>query len=253
MVFAAFRNTHEGIRGWIAESKDDAVAAAASPSDREKIDKALTSIRTLLRLIDIHMEHEEKGLFPAVDNTFDKVAQKENFRTEHVHDLEEQAQLKHIMDKISHASKTTTVSPADVQELRDLVVAFGDNHIKHLEHEESILPPLTQKFMPEESRPAIINHMIHLNFDTSFDFFPSAVVKQMTKRNPYASLRMFIAALQRVLTPEDYAKILPGMKEAAGDKWPELEGHGLGGPGIFTEKDKMYLPSGLFDASVASD
>lgn len=247
MVFAAFRNTHEGIRGWIAESKADVVEAMESPSDVNKLNKALLSVQTLLRLIEIHMEHEEKGLFPAVDNTFDRVAFKEGFRNEHEHDLEEQFKLKKVVEDLTKGERT--VNPAEVEKFHDLVVCFGDNHIKHLEHEESILPPLTQKFLPEESRPAIINHMLHINFDRTYDFFPSAVVQQMAKRNPYPSLRMFIAALQRVLSAEDYAKILPGIKDAAGDKWPELEAHGLGGPGKFSEKEKATLPPGLFNPS----
>ena len=59
-VFAVMRNTHEGVRGWLNTMKEDAVALAEGDSSPEKIENAQKSLSSTMKLIDLHMEHEEK-------------------------------------------------------------------------------------------------------------------------------------------------------------------------------------------------
>ena len=73
------------------------------------------------------------------------------------------------------------------------------------------------------------------------------VAAQMARRNPYRSLRMFVAAVQRTLLPDEYNLLIPVIKEAAGEVvWAKLAGHGMDQPGKFdaaVDKPALKKPS----------
>jgi hemerythrin-like domain-containing protein len=233
MVFAFMRNAHEGVRGWLATAVEDAIAAAATGRRNDLVlcAKAQESLKVLLALIAVHMEQEDKVFFDVLDREFDDVATQEGLRDEHVDDLVMQANLKKLAAKIGGALSTTS----DRKAYSECMQSFAKHHTQHLQHEEAIMMPLMSRIEPAARRPRIVHEIISCNWEKHCDLLVRRVVEQLVIRNPYGTLRMFVAATQRCMTEDQYAHVLPGLKEAAGSTWAKLAADGLGGPGQFVE------------------
>ena len=232
MVFAVMRNGHEGVRGLLLTLVDAAAAATGSPK-AANAQAVASAWKELREFIDVHMRTENELFFPLLDSQFDGVVTKEGLLDEHVSDSKEQAELTAVIDALvaNPSAESAAAAKAKVEE-------FHKHHLKHLEHEEKVMMPLARKLEPKAARPAMVHKLLTLDFEGYLHKIISPNVREMGNRNPYPSTRMLVWALQRSLTAEEYAKVIPVVKEAAGaELWEKLAADGCGNPGKLTQEE----------------
>eukprot|EP00750_Incisomonas_marina_P000761 INCI10567.1.p1 GENE.INCI10567.1~~INCI10567.1.p1 ORF type:complete len:268 (-),score=56.17 INCI10567.1:142-945(-) len=229
-VFAILRNGHEGLRGLLKTLAERATDCVAKPDAESAVtvNQAWENFQVMLKC---HMDMEDKVVFPMMDKLFDNIVSNDHLDEEHECD-------KKLMAETTAAIGALTFNPSleTAKAALDLVLKYQRHHEEHLLHEETLLMPKTVIVNPPEIRPAILHHAMNLDFALTVKSMPLTVA-EMAHRNPFASLRMLVLAVQRVLTPEQYAQILPGIKDAAGDLWPKLEREGVAKPGRFSDSD----------------
>ena len=241
MVFAFLRNTHEDLRGLLADLTARVQEAAdAQPFDPAKVRAAREALSLYVDVLTPHMKLEDDHFFPMLNEHFGDTASKEGFYQEHVDCTAAQAELA--------AAFAACDSPGRASALVAAVAAFVESEGKHLEHEERIMMPLTQKLPPGANggRAYLVRPMIALLEPAQRELLVKHVVAQMARRNPYRSLRMFVAAVQRTLLPEEYVALIPAIREAAGEaRWAKLAAHGMGLPGKFNPAQDRAVLSAL--------
>ncbi|KAL3804292.1 hypothetical protein ACHAWO_012050 [Cyclotella atomus] len=240
--FSAMGLTHNAIRGWIFQMEEDCLQAVENWTDRAKLDQAIATTETLLKMINTHMAQEDGKFFDAFDNTFACVAYKEKYREEHDHDEAEQVVLTNFTNRL----KDPNLTLSQAHEVCAETFTFASEHEAHLKHEEKVLSPLTKNF-PAGSGPAIVHHVIGVNFDETHDFFFETALDQLVKREPLSVVGSYVAAVKRILTPEQYALVLPGIIKACGSMWPMVHERLIGEGGDYTAADEAKLPAGIFD------
>lgn len=246
--FAVMGTTHFAIRGWIYQMEEDCFTAVEDFKNQDKRDTAIATVETLLSMINPHMQHENDGLFIAMDNTFDCVAHNESYRIEHEHDESEQVKLTSFIQKLSNQTLTLAEAHTVCAETFD----FASEHEAHLAHEEKVLSPLTSKF-PAGSSPSIVRYLIMTNFADVGDYFFPTALTQLIKRNPLMMVGTYVAAIKRILTVQEYNTILPSIMDACGDLWPQIEQGLKGDSGDYTSADDAFLPQGIFDLPTGCD
>jgi hypothetical protein len=236
MVFAVLRNGHEGLRGLLKTLAERAELCAAAPSaaSAAALGDAWKDFNIML---GYHMAMEDRYVFSLLDTMFDGVSSKEGFGDEHAEDVK-------LVQTTGAAIEATGAAPLSADTAKaalDAIVAYQAHHEAHLLHEENVMMPLTVKVDPAVIRPAIIHKFLTLDFAATLAAIPLNV-REMARRNPYSSFVMLVWAVQRCLTPAQYAQLLPGIREAAGEeKWAQLEKDGCGNPGKFTQADEDAL------------
>lgn len=244
--FAVMGITHTAIRGWIYQMEEDCLAAVENWTDQAKLNQTIATVETLLSVINTHMQQEDDKFFDAFDNTFSCVAYDEQYREEHDHDESEQVILTGFLDKLKNPNLTLSVA----HEVCSEAYGFASEHEAHLKHEEKVLSPLTKTF-PAGSGPAIVHHVIMVNFnDTYSTFFPTAL-DQLVKRESLSVVGSYVAGIKRILTPEQYTLVLPGIINACGNMWPLVNERLTGAS--YTATDESKLPAGIFDAIDCAD
>jgi hypothetical protein len=241
--FAVMGTTHTAIRGWILQMEEDCLATVSNFTNPTQLNKTIQSVQTLLKLINIHMQHEDDAFYIAVDNLFNGTAQKQGYRNEHVRDMEEQLILTNITNTLSMPNFTLSATHAVCAEMYQ----FASDHEMHMVHEEQILSPLTSKF-PTGSAPAIVRYIIMTNFNTTYDFFAATALTQLVKRSSLTTVGSYVAAIKRVLTPSEYMQVLPSIINAVGSNWSALVLRGLNSTssGTYSSADDLLLPVGAF-------
>jgi hemerythrin-like domain-containing protein len=234
MVFAILRNGHEGLRGLLKTLAEHAEAFAAEPSVAGAAAVA-NAWKEFNMMLSYHMRMEDEYFFGLLDSMFDGRAAKEGFRDEHVEDHKLLQATGAVIEAAGSAPSAATAKAA-----LDAIVSYQAHHEEHLVHEENVMMPLTAKVDPPQIRPGMLHKYLMLDFDATLAAIPLNV-REMARRNPYASFVMLVWAVQRVLTPEQYARLLPGIREAAGEKWGQLEQDGCGEPGKFKQADADAL------------
>jgi hypothetical protein len=240
--FAVMGVTHTAIRGWIFQMEEDCLEAVENWTDRAKLDQAIHTVETLLKVVNAHMYQEDAKFFDAFDNTLSCVAYNEHYREEHDADEAEQVVLTDFINRL----KAPDLTLAQAHEVCSETFIFASEHEAHLKHEEKVLSPLTSKF-PAGSPPAIAHHVIMANFNDIYSFFFQTALEQLVKRETLNVVGSYVASIKRILTPEQYALVLPGIIQACGGLWPMVHERLTIGNGDYTAADEAKLPANIFD------
>lgn len=240
--FSVMGVTHNAIRGWILQMEEDCLEAVENWTNKDKLNTAIGTIRTLLSLINPHMKQEDDRFYVAVDNTFSCATDNEGFREEHRADEAEQLVLTDFINRLSDPALTLS----QAHEICAETFTFASDHEAHLKHEENILSPLTRQF-PPGSPPAIVHHILITNFDSIRDYWFATALTQLVKRETLTVVGTYVAAVKHVLTKEQYSLILPDIMEACGEIWLRVEERLIGDAGEYTDADEAKLPAGIFD------
>jgi hypothetical protein len=86
-----------------------------------------------------------------------------------------------------------------------------------------------------------------VNFNETHSFFFETALDQLVKRETLSVVGSYVASIKRILTPAEYALVLPGIIKACGDLWPMVHERLIGGGGDYTTADEAKLPAGIFD------
>ena len=222
--------------------EEDCLQAVENWTNRAALDQAIATVETLLKMINTHMQQEDSKFFSAFDNTFSCVAYNEKYREEHDHDEAEQVVLTNFMNRL----KDPNLTLSQAHEVCAETFTFASEHEAHLKHEEKVLSPLTKTF-PAGSGPAIAHNVIMVNFNETHSFFFETALDQLVKRETLSVIGSYVASIKRILTPEQYSLVLPGIMKACGDLWPMVLERLIGQSGDYTATDESKLPAGIFD------
>jgi hemerythrin-like domain-containing protein len=231
MVFALLHNTHEALRGLLLTLVDACKTCVASPSVYTS-NAVQVAWRDLLTVVDWHRRMEDLAVFPLLNKLFTGVIRTEQLHHEHESDMQLQAATQAAFD-------TLIANPSDATAASALAAAesFSASHEQHLVHEEKVMMPLTLKVDPPAWRPGLLHDLLAIDMPAASAALP-LVVRELSSRNPFPSTRMLVLAVQRICTPEEYAVLLPLMREAAGPfMWKKLYADGCGAPGRLTQAD----------------
>lgn len=221
--FAIMRNVHEALRASIAVQRklldaDDLPAYSAEWSD-------------FSRALAVHMAMEDDAMFPLLEGVALGAMTAAGLPDEHLED----------MRLTTSVNAALAADPVDKAALRDAWLAWAEDHLHHLAHEEELMMPLTQKTAPTpEGRARIVHDRLLSSGERlpDFDWFVGWVTRSL---NGYASatmptnsaLRGFAWGLQAACTPAQWRRLRPVVRSnCSAALWAELaDTLGLDGDG----------------------
>jgi iron-sulfur cluster repair protein YtfE (RIC family) len=136
------------------------------------------------RLIRLHMRQEDEVFFPLLDKEFEQAVEEANLRHEHDEDNAQREKLRGLIQAAADSEKKKG-GRHDASELEASLSEFVKHHQGHLEHEEDVMMPKTQKLGDLAKRCAIVNSLISLDLDEFRNFmFPHVCEKLAAGRGP---------------------------------------------------------------------
>lgn len=186
--FAFMRLTHEALRSGFT-----ALREAAAAGD---LTVARSSFEALRAVIDLHALQEEEVFFPLLDDKFDGVVRQAGLREAHVREHAHQRAVE------------TALARGDAASAHAAIEGWAGSFETHLQAEEDVMMPLTEKVAPTlEGRAAHVRQILEVDWRALKSTQLPYVLGELGRTKPYGPLRMYVAALQ----------------VSAADAWSELE------------------------------
>ncbi len=193
--FAIMRLTHEALRVGIREVREALVSLVDEKGDSLALRSCLNE---LLGCLDVHREQEDKRFFTVLNEQFDDVIDKEGIPREHVDDIQEMGNIKKLLEGYENGTNTE-------HELGHALEAWMWNAERHLEHEEAVMMPLTEKIAPTvEERAAEVHKILEVDMDGFRNVQLGYVVRQLSRSDQFGKLRAFVDALKTVASADEY-------------------------------------------------
>jgi hypothetical protein len=211
MPFAIMRNAHEALRASIRLQGE----ALESGDTRAFADEW----RRLRRGLAVHMAMEDDAMFALLDEASGGAISAAGLPAEH----NEDTRLAASVDAASTGS--------DLAALRFAWLAWRDEHLRHLEHEETVMMPLTMKTAPTPEGRARIVHDRLLTPSAQgpdFDWFVGWVVTMLSRhgsssQSPAVATRVFAWGLQHASSPAQWRRWRPIVEQSCPPgMWDEL-------------------------------
>jgi iron-sulfur cluster repair protein YtfE (RIC family) len=166
--------------------------------------------RDFQRALSVHMQLEDKGLFPLLDSVGNSAVTEAGLRDEHINDLK----LREAVDK--------AIKKDDDEALKRAFDAWSEDHLAHLTHEEEVMMPIiphTGKNCIEHGQ--IVNQRL-LSMAQSIDEFDWALawildnLGRANSTNPPAEMmvRVFVWGLHYSADENQWQRWLPIVKKS---------------------------------------
>jgi len=212
------RLTHDAIRHGLKELTDKAVAGDVSGAE--------ATFGEIMAILEVHMKMEDLIFFPILNDLFDGVIAKELLGDEHLED-----------QKKTGALRKALADKEDVETVKRLAGEWAKSHEEHLEHEEKVMMPLTEKVAPTlELRGRAMNAILHADWDGFKSHQLGPVLKRIEASKPFGALKMIIQALQHSTTPAEYTSLIAIIKATLQqDNVSKLDGEGVLSDGTLPE------------------
>jgi len=230
MPFAIMRNAHEALRTSIRlqQGQLDGGDRAAFAAEWRDFQRALA----------VHMAMEDEAMFALLDEVGAGAITAATLPAEHAEDR----RLAAAVDAALGEALADTPA-GDAPALRAAWVAWRDDHLHHLEHEEAVMMPLTMKTAPTpHERARVVHEKLVTPFERRADFawFVGWVVGQLSRHGSTAqpanvATRVFAWGLQHACSREQWQRLRPRVRQACEPAiWEELAAQfGLDGDGPF--------------------
>ena len=221
MPFAIMRNAHEALRASIG-LQEQALESGGMEAFADEW-------RRLRRGLAVHMAMEDRAMFGLLDEVGGGAISAAGLPGEH----DEDTRLARAVDAALEAGDTAG--------LRSAWLAWHDEHLRHLEHEEAVMMPLTMKTAPTpEGRARIVHERLLTPSEQlpDFDWFVGWVVSLLsrhgsTSQPPAVATRVFAWGLQHASSPAQWRRLGPIVeRNCPPEVWAGLAAeHGLDGDG----------------------
>jgi hypothetical protein len=221
MPFAIMRNAHEALRASIRvqQQKLDADDAAAFREEWQTFQRALA----------VHMAMEDDSMFDLLDSVGAGAISSAKLPAEHAE------------DKRLAAAVDAALAAADATALRAAWLAWKDDHLHHLTHEEEVMMPLTMKTAATpEARARVVNERLLGSSEDlpNFDWYIGWVVGMLSRHGSEGqpanvATRVFAWGLQHACSPSQWNRLRPIVQRNCTPAiWAELSSQfGLDGEG----------------------
>ena len=221
MAFAIMRNSHEALRSSIRlqEGFFDAGDTAGFRDEWQTFQKALA----------VHMAMEDDSMFALLDSVSGGAISSANLPEEHVKDR--------ALAREVDAALAAGDSPA----VRAAWLAWKDDHLHHLGHEEEIMMPLTMKTAATpDARARVVHDRLLTPSERlpNFDWYIGWVVNMLSRfgsqsQAPNVATRVFAWGLMSACSPGQWNRLRPIVEASTTPAiWAELtSSFGLGGEG----------------------
>lgn len=221
MPFAIMRSAHEALRASIRlqEQKLDAGDVAGFRDEWQ----------TFQRAVAVHMAMEDDSMFALLDEVGGGAITSAKLPEEHVKD----AILAAAVDAVLGASEENTVRAA--------WSTWRDDHLHHLDHEETIMMPLTMKTAATpEARARVVHDRLLGPSEKleNFAWYIGWVVSMLSQygsasQPPNVATRVFAWGLQHACSPSQWNRLRPIVQaNCTAAIWAELtEKFGLNADG----------------------
>ena len=205
--FAVLRNAHEGFRAGMKELRELITAQGnVSPFRNAWVGYQ--------RALSAHAAMEDFEIFPLLDAVGNGSLVQEGIPEEHVTDHHNVARVDAALADETNADQWGAITEA--------FEVWSTYHLGHLEREERIMGPLTNKTAPTlEGRCRIVYDKVIvpsvLRSSTEFDFFVGWVVRQLSFRGSTANpaivaVRVFVHGLKASSDATLWVHLLPIVK-----------------------------------------
>jgi histidine triad (HIT) family protein len=181
--FAMMRLAHEAVR-----IDADQLEKQALVGDVAGVVSTWTALR---RFIDLHMRQEELAFFPKLDGDFDGAVRDAKLRDEHDEDLSSERKVRSAI-----AAAQDEASDASLATLKEAVSEWVALHRHHLEHEEEVMMPLTEKIGTFPDRCAFVHSLIALDQQEFRDFMFPYVVSRLAMGRPPPMLAAYLQSVR---------------------------------------------------------
>jgi hypothetical protein len=226
MPFAIMRNTHEALRA--------SIHLQLGHLDAGDIAAFAAEWRDFQRALAMHMAMEDEAMFALLDAVGAGAISAASLPAEHAEDKRLAAEVDAALAR----------APAgDFAALRTAWMAWRDDHLHHLEHEEAVMMPLTMKTAATpHGRARVVHETLLTPFERRADFgwFVGWVVGLLsrygsTAQPPNVATRVFAWGLQHASSREQWQRLRPVVQQATTPAiWAELTAQfGLDGDGPF--------------------
>lgn len=198
--FAIMRLTHDAIRQGM---RDLQAAAGDLGRDAAALSNAQSTLAELRRCIDLHAKQEDECFFGVLNRLFDDVVARAGIPREHEEDVQD---VRKVAEKLAGFG-AGRASAADVRAVLDHWAKAVE---AHLVHEEEIMMPLTEKVAPTMPERAAVVHDILAVDEAEYRAHQlEYVTRQLSRAEAPGKLRMYVAALKAVATPDEYRDYAP--------------------------------------------
>ena len=190
------RLTHDAIREGMNDLQKAASELEQGPTALSKVQSTLAELR---RCILLHAKQEDERFFKILNELFDGVVDKAGIPREHEVDIKDVRTVEERLAEFGAGRATA----AAVREALNHWVAAAE---AHLVHEEEVMMPLTEKVADAvEGRAAAVHRILSVDLDEYRAHQLPYVTRQLSRAEQPGKLRMYVAALKLVASPEEYA------------------------------------------------
>lgn len=213
IAFAIMRNSHESIRMSIKH----VLSTHMESGDSVKFKAAWVDFQ---RAMAVHMEMEDKDMFPLLNSVSDNKCIEEHLDQEHVQDSSLAAA---VSDELKFRNSVSTAT----------FEAWCEHILRHLEHEEKVMMPLTAKTgaTPEDRAKAVYSKLVtpaYIRNKNEFLWYLGWCLSQLSTHGSTANTaavatRVFSHALQATSNASQWKEILPVVKaNVSTEQWSEM-------------------------------
>jgi len=197
MPFAIMRNAHEALRASI-RIQEQRLEAGDLPAFREEW-------QTFQRALTVHMAMEDNAMFGLLDEVSGGAISAAKLPQEH----REDARLAAAVDADMRTGDRTVLHAA--------WLAWKDDHLHHLAHEEEVMMPLTMKTAATpEARARVVHDRLLVPAEkmADFDWYVGWVVQMLsqygsTGQPANVATRVFAWGLQHACSPSQWNRLRP--------------------------------------------
>jgi hypothetical protein len=224
MPFAIMRNAHEALRA--------SIRLQAQALESADLDAFTAEWQRLRRGLAVHMSMEDRAMFALLDEASGGAITAAALPAEH----DEDVRLAAAVD--------AALAAGDTAGLRSAWLAWQEEHLRHLEHEEAVMMPLTMKTASTPEGRARVVHERLLTPSAEqpdFDWFVGWVISMLSRHGSSAqpaavATRVFAWGLQHASSPAQWQRFRPIVeRNCPPGLWADLAvGFGLDGEGKIT-------------------
>lgn len=211
MPFAIMRNAHEALRA--------SIVLQAQRLDAGDVRGFAGEWRTFQRGLAVHMAMEDKFMFGLLDEVGSGGISAAGIPAEHLEDLR------------FAAAVDAALAGGDAKAVREAWAAWREDHLHHLQHEEDVMMPLTQKTAATPEARARVAHdrlLVPSEALPDFDWYIGWVVRMLSTHGSEAqpasvAVRVFAWGLQHACTPAQWRRLGAVVKQnCAPAIWSEI-------------------------------